>query len=317
MSAYGKVWALTKGPYGRTLALCWSEGAEARVVDVDKNNVFWSLPDSVKLWPHDLALGAAATPLSGAGDRMLALYVAPLCADCGPLEKYVLVPDGAAPPAAEEQSTQPAALPAGQRPPLAHAGSGYHAPHVHDAGSGAGGAAGQGGPAAAADGQGDGGKTAEEEQAEEQEDEEAVEAEAAEVEQEEAEQLHDPQVVQELKQQVAELQAKVDRMSAEAASGSDNEGFAVFHTKAHRHDDEEGGGWAMGGWGIPVLMVAAMVVVAGVVFVAYQKLNAQHRNALPVQHHPVGNGVLYQQSPTKEEESEAITDRDTARLLRR
>lgn len=308
MSAYGKVWALTKGPYGRTLALCWAEGAEARVVDMDKNNVFWSLPDSVKLWPHDLALGAAATPLSGAGDRMLALYVAPLCADCGPLEKYVLVPNGVASPAAE-QSTQPMALPAGQRPPLAHVGSGYHAPHVH-AGSGAG-AAGQGGPAAA-DGQGGGKKTAEE-QAEEQEDEEAVEAEAAEDEQE-AEELHDPQLVQELKQQVAELQAKVDRMSAEAG-GSDNEGVVVFHTKTHRHDDE-GGGWAMGGWGIPVLMVAAVVVVAGVVFVAYQKMNAQHRNALPVQH-PVGNGVLYQQSPTMEEEAEAITDRDTARLLRR
>lgn len=315
MSAYGKVWALTKGPYGRTLALCWEEGAEARVVDVDKNNVFWSLPDSVKLWPHDLALGAAATPLSGAGDRMLALYVAPLCADCGPLEKYVLVPNGFASPAAEQQSTQqPSALAPGQRPPLAHAGSGYHAPsHAHAHGSSA--VKGQGGPAAAADGQGDGGKAAEREQAEEQEEDEEEAVEAEEDEHEEADQ---PEVVQKLKQQLAELQAKVDRMSGQAG-GSDNEGFAVFHTgRGHRRVDEEGGGWALGGWGIPVLMVAAVVVIAGLVFVAYQKINAQHRNAaLPVQHHPVGNGVLYQQSPTKEEESEAITDRDTARLLRR
>lgn len=61
---------------------------------------------------------------------MLALYVAPLCAECGPLEKYVLVPKDFGAPAAE-QSTQPMVLPAGQRPPLAHAGSGYHAHHDH------------------------------------------------------------------------------------------------------------------------------------------------------------------------------------------
>lgn len=299
MTAYGKVWALTKGPYGRTLALCWDEGMEARVVDVDKNNVFWTLPDSVKSWPHDFALGAAATHLSGAGDRMLALYVAPLCADCGPLEKYVLMPNGAAAslPAAEQSAQQQVVLPAGQRPPLAHAGSGYHAPQA---------AAGQ--PAAHDDGK----KVVEEEQEQE---EQALEAEAAEEEQD-AEQPHDPQEVQTLKQQVAELQAKVAQLSGEAG-GSDNEGFAVFHTKAHRSEKEGGGGWGMGGWGIPVLMVAAVVVIAGVVFVAYQKMSAQQRNALPVQHHPVGNGVLYQQSPTKDEDAEAITDRDTARLLRR
>jgi hypothetical protein len=302
MTAYGKVWALTKGPYGRTLALCWDEGMEARVVDVDKNNVFWTLPDSLKSWPHDFALGAAATHLSGAGDRMLALYVAPLCADCGPLEKYVLMPNGAAAssPAAEQQSAQQqVALPAGQRPPLAHAGSGYHAPQA---------AAGQ--PAA----QDDGKKAAEQEQEEEKE---ALEVEAAEEEEQGAEQLHDPQEVQTLKQQVAELQAKVAQLSGEAG-GSDNEGFAVFHTKSHRSEDEGGDGWwGMGGWGIPVLMVAAVVVIAGVVFVAYQKMSGHQRNALPVQHHPVGNGVLYQQSPTKDEDAEAITDRDTARLLRR
>jgi hypothetical protein len=32
----GQVWAVMKGPYGRTLALCWSEGREARIVDVNQ-----------------------------------------------------------------------------------------------------------------------------------------------------------------------------------------------------------------------------------------------------------------------------------------
>lgn len=65
LSRCGQVWAVMKGPYGRTLALCWSEGAEARVMDVNQNNVFWTLPDSANLWPHDMALGAAAMPLTG------------------------------------------------------------------------------------------------------------------------------------------------------------------------------------------------------------------------------------------------------------
>lgn len=64
-SGCGQVWAVLKGPYGRTLALCWSEGREARLVDVNQNNIQWTLPDSHNSWPHDMALGAAAMPLTG------------------------------------------------------------------------------------------------------------------------------------------------------------------------------------------------------------------------------------------------------------
>lgn len=42
-----------------------------------------------------VALGAAPTALTGASDRLFALYVAPVCeAGCGPLRRYVLVPPG-------------------------------------------------------------------------------------------------------------------------------------------------------------------------------------------------------------------------------
>lgn len=306
LTAFGKVWALTKGPYGCTLALVWDEGVEARVVDVAQSNVHWALPDSVKLWPHDMALGAAAMPLTGAGDRMLALYVAPLCAACGPLEKYVLAPQDFGAPSTE-QSTQPLVLPPGQRPPLAHAGSGFHAAH---------------GASAAPGHQHDqhGGKPAEsdskdekeQEQKEQQEEEKVVQEEVAE-DQQEVEKLQDPQVLQELKQQLAELQRKVEKVTGES-SGTDNEGFAVFRTKARSREDEDGG---MGTWGVGALMLVVGMAAAGMVFFAYQKLNGQQRQLPVVQQQPVGNGVLYSQSCATDEESEVVTDRETARLVRR
>jgi hypothetical protein len=305
LTAFGKVWALTKGPYGRTLALVWDEGVEARVVDVAESNVHWTLPDSVKLWPHDIALGAAAMPLTGAGDRMLALYVAPLCASCGPLEKYVLVQKDFGAPATE-QSTQPLVLPPGQRPPLAHAGSGFHAAH---------GAAGQG---AAHQHDQHGGKATEsdsedeQEQKEQQGEEKVVQEEAAE-DQQEVEKLHDPQVLQELKQQLAELQHKIEKVSGES-SGTDDEGFAVFRTKARSRESDDGG---MGTWGVGALMLIVGMAAAGMVFFAYQKLNGQQRHLPVVQQQPVGNGVLYSQSCATDEESEVVTDRETARLVRR
>lgn len=46
-------------------------------------------------FPHDFALGPAETSLTGAGDRLFAVYVAPLCeAGCGPLRKFVLTVPG-------------------------------------------------------------------------------------------------------------------------------------------------------------------------------------------------------------------------------
>lgn len=43
-------------------------------------------------FPHDIALGAAPIALTGAGDRLFAAYVAPLCETCGPLQRFVLFP---------------------------------------------------------------------------------------------------------------------------------------------------------------------------------------------------------------------------------
>jgi hypothetical protein len=306
MTAFGKVWALAKGPYGRTLALVWDEGVEARVVDVAQSNVHWTLPDSVKLWPHDMALGAAAVPLTGAGDRMLALYVAPLCAGCGPLEKYVLVPQDFGAPAAE-QSKQPVVLPAGQRPPLAHAGSGFHASH---------GAAGQGtahqhdqhgGKATESDNKG------EQEHKQQQEGQQKVVQDKAAEDPQEVEKLHDPQVLQELKQQLAELQRKIEKVSGDSLE-TDNEGFAVSRTNARSRESDGGG---MGIWVVGALMLVVGMAAAGMVFFAYQKLNGQQRHLPVVQQQPVGNGVLYSQSCATDEESEVVTDRETARLVRR
>lgn len=322
LPGFGKVWAVMKGPYGRTLALAWAEGGEAHLVDIAQNNVYWTLPDSVKLWPHDMALGPAAMPLTGAGDRMLALYVAPLCKECGQLEKYVLVPKGFGAPSTE-QSTQPVVLPAGQRPPLAHAGSGYHA-HGHSHGHGS--AAAQQPAAEEHEGandsssEGEGSDQAEEaeKQAElrDQQAEEKVEQEAAEEDAQEVKRLHDPQVLQELKQQLAELQAKVNAISGEDSSGaaaSSNEAFAVFHTK-HR-DTEQGS--VMGTWVGWVLSMLVGMGAASAIFVAYQKLSGQARQQAAMGQHPVGNGVVYSQGSSCDEEAEVVQLSDTSRLLRR
>lgn len=280
LSAWGKVWALTKGPYGRTLALVWAEGKQAHVIDVAQERLSWPIPDSVKLWPHDMALGAAAMPLTGAGDRMLALYVAPLCAECGPLEKYVLVPKDYDARAAEQAAkAQPQALPAGQRPPLAHAGSGYHAAHVHGSS--------QGGDSAAA---------------QHQQHEQDSKDSSTEVSEENSEESTE--------KKVADAKSKVS--GAETSGDSDSEAFTVFHTNARKRDAAQGG--VTGTWGVAMLMLFVGMVTGALVLFAYQKMSAQQR-PLPLQH-PVGNGVLYQQSCSTEDDA-VVTDRDTASLLRR
>lgn len=66
-------------------------------VDVRQPHIRWAVPGLASLYPHDIALGAAPTTLSGASDRMYALYVAPTCGPpgCGPLRRFVLKPEDA------------------------------------------------------------------------------------------------------------------------------------------------------------------------------------------------------------------------------
>lgn len=92
LARFGEVVALAKGPYGRNLALTWQPGSAAVLVDVNQPSFKWELPSSEALKPHDFALGPAAMQLSGAGDRLLAVYIAPQCPGCV-LQKYVLFPD--------------------------------------------------------------------------------------------------------------------------------------------------------------------------------------------------------------------------------
>lgn len=87
---YGKVWALRMGPYGSLLALTWQEDRAAHLVDVEHSVRAWELPGLEKLYPHDFAIGPAELELNGAGDRLFAVYVAPLCGECGALRKFVL-----------------------------------------------------------------------------------------------------------------------------------------------------------------------------------------------------------------------------------
>ncbi|GFR52234.1 hypothetical protein Agub_g14767 [Astrephomene gubernaculifera] len=110
-AGHGMVWSLRFGPYGEQLALTWKEGETARLVNVRFPAIFWPLPDSSRLAPHDFLLGAAPLELTGSGDRLFAVYVAPVgaaCegeeegeeggpapgAGCGALRKYVVVPAG-------------------------------------------------------------------------------------------------------------------------------------------------------------------------------------------------------------------------------
>lgn len=91
LSKYGEVWALTRGPYGMVMALTWSNGKPAHLVNVEHPEASYEIPGLENAFPHDLTLGAASLHLSGAGDRLFALWVAPLCANCT-LMKYVLLP---------------------------------------------------------------------------------------------------------------------------------------------------------------------------------------------------------------------------------
>ncbi|KAG2498330.1 hypothetical protein HYH03_003590 [Edaphochlamys debaryana] len=102
LGVYGMAWSLAFGPYGEQLALMWADGKDAQIVNVkfgtSSDQARWTLPGTAKGAPHDFVLGAAPTELSGAGDRFYAAYVASVgsvCGDkCGPVAKWVFVPQG-------------------------------------------------------------------------------------------------------------------------------------------------------------------------------------------------------------------------------
>eukprot|EP00200_Dunaliella_tertiolecta_P012022 CAMPEP_0202389064 /NCGR_PEP_ID=MMETSP1127-20130417/80959_1 /ASSEMBLY_ACC=CAM_ASM_000462 /TAXON_ID=3047 /ORGANISM="Dunaliella tertiolecta, Strain CCMP1320" /LENGTH=154 /DNA_ID=CAMNT_0048990703 /DNA_START=57 /DNA_END=521 /DNA_ORIENTATION=+ len=91
-----RVWALQMGPYGKALALTWEVHKDAMIVEVGsgEGRAAWVVPGLQQRYPHDVALTAAPTALTGAAERLFALLVAPVCGPpgCGPLLKYVLVP---------------------------------------------------------------------------------------------------------------------------------------------------------------------------------------------------------------------------------
>lgn len=69
----------------------------ATLVNVRQPEEHWVIPGMEASFPHDFALGAAPTQLTGASDRLFALYVAPVCAPpmgCGPLRRFILKPNG-------------------------------------------------------------------------------------------------------------------------------------------------------------------------------------------------------------------------------
>ncbi|KAF8067346.1 pam-b [Scenedesmus sp. PABB004] len=245
LSARGKVWALAKGPYGRTIALTWTQGRDAALVDVGAPAFAWALPNSTDAWPHDFALGPAPLPLTGAGDRLLAVFVAPLCAACGAVQKYVLMPaafgapDAGAPP--------PVVVPPGARPVLSHlhagAGAAAHAGH----------AAGAGGDDAAeeahdADADADAA------------DEAAVEAEEEAEDEAEAEQMADPATVERLQAQLTVLQAQLRAARGGGGAGADGDGDTQEFKTVRAGAPARAGGRAGG--------VAAVVAVSAVVGVA-------------------------------------------------
>ncbi|GBF95833.1 peptidyl-glycine alpha-amidating monooxygenase A precursor [Raphidocelis subcapitata] len=298
LSSYGRVWALRAGPYGRVLALTWELGADASLVEVTGFDATyapsWKLPGTAALWPHDFALGAAPLALSGARDRLFAVWLAPLCVGCGPVRKFVLFPNSLA-DAVPSVAAAPA--PAPRKPVLAHLGG-----HSGDAAAAAALAAAAAAPAAAAaaapapaaaaapaaadeelagdekDGEEEGDYDVYDEmdEQEEEEVEKALEeAEAAVEEEEEAEEEADFQEGM----LAAEQQLK----------GGAGPGGGVEHETLRMRPAEDAAAGGGGGGGGGFWLVAAQVAVAGAVLAAIVAAGAyalarrnDARGALPI-----------------------------------
>lgn len=256
LQKFGKVWALAKGPYGRTLALTWKPGMDATLVDVMQPSFAWKLPNSTTLWPHDLALGPAALQLTGAGDRLLSVYVAPLCEECGAIQKYVLFPQSFGLP--EKDLPPPVLNPAAQKPVLAHLHVGGHpaaqaaaAAAVRDS------AEGQQGEAALEDQQ-DGGVVTEEGEKEDEQQEEEVEQQEQQEDEQEAKAMAEPQRVEQLQQQLQAMQAQLAEYQAAAAH--DTQEYKTLRVAPGKYGPQGGGSSAS----IIAVVVVCLLLGSGV-----------------------------------------------------
>lgn len=265
LSRPGKVWSLITGPYGRTFALVWAPGNDASLVDIAAPDAGgWVLPGSADMWPHDAALGAAPLALTGVGDRLLALYVAPLCEEgCGPMRKYVFVPPAFSPPPpgapTPARGAASAVTAAAARPVLAHLHVGGAAAAAAAAEAAAAGGA---GGAAMVESSSDAAALAQEAAALEEEAERQVEeAEAAEDEAE-ADALAQPATEQQLRKQVEQLRAQLAQY--QSGTGAGGEAYTSVHLGANGGSTGGRGGGGIGGAAAVAAVSVALGVLVGV-----------------------------------------------------
>jgi hypothetical protein len=259
LQKFGKVWALAKGPYGRTLAITWKPGFDATLVDVMEPSFAWKLPNSTNLWPHDIALGPAALQLTGAGDRLLAVYVAPLCEECGAIQKYILFPQSFGAPG--KDLPPPVLNPAAQKPVLAHLHVGGH-PAAQAAAAAAVRATaseeqGEQGAAALED-QADGGLVTEEGEKEDEEQEEKVEQEEQQEYEQEVKQMADPKLVEQLQQQLQQMEEQLAEYKAAAAH--DTQEFKTLRVSPGKRGGQGGASTAS----IIAVIVVCLLLGSGV-----------------------------------------------------
>lgn len=262
---FGQVWSLLQGPYGRILALTWSLGKDAQLVDVDTPAFSWKLPNSTQMWPHDMALGPAPLHLTGAADRLLSLYVAPLCAECGPLDKYVLFPHHAG--VLPTNLTKPVVVPAQQRP-LAHLGVGHsHASHQ---------------PAQVQHKEEDALDYAvtKDQEGVNDEQEEEVEKERTHVDEEVAEEMEQPQLQQ-------ELQAQLENLKFDTSSHYDDEvdDYKMMHSAMFVERSQ--GLWS----GMLTVVIVGVLLGVSVLLLSVHLLHKQVMDGKPRAAHANGVGV--------------------------
>jgi hypothetical protein len=160
-------------------------------VDVLRNGeITWVVSNTTDLWPHDFALGAAPLALTGASDRLYAMYVAPLKSGGGggPLQKFVMFPVAYEEP--QEQLPEEPVVPV--------------LSHLHGSGHGGHGGGHQHGHEQQEEEEG-----GEREETEEEREEEKVDAEAAREEEEKEKEEVKPEVVQKLQEKLKEVEKEL------------------------------------------------------------------------------------------------------------
>lgn len=101
LSRDGKVFSLTLGPYGTILVMVglWEEGSKLWVYQIGWDEIFrkerWEVAGVQN--PHDFVMAAAPMEVTGAGARLLSIYVAETRPSLSELKKFILVPEGLTP----------------------------------------------------------------------------------------------------------------------------------------------------------------------------------------------------------------------------